>query len=161
MSVFKRGSPWGIDFYDPGGSPPPKKISPDKRTATAALREIQVKMTRGEYLGLKEEALAFRAFAEKYWQVVQHTFSPQERDWASRISTQHLVVPAFGGERLSRISRQQIETYMAERADQVKPGTVNKGLVRLRHLLNRAVAWGYLTSTPYEDITPLKEPPPS
>lgn len=159
MSVFKRGSHWWIDFYDSNGKRRRKKVSPDKRIATAALRDIQVKITKGEYLGLKEESLTFRAFTEKYWAAVSHTFSAQEQDRARRILDQHLI-PAFGGNRVSRISRQQIEGYLATRASQVKAGTVNKEFIRLRHLLNRAVAWGCLKANPCKGISPLKEPPP-
>lgn len=158
MSVFKRGNFWWIDFYDADGRRRRKKVSPEKRIATAALRDIQVKITKGEYLGLKEETITFREFSARYWSAVSHTFSDQERDRARRILDQQLI-PRFGQERLSRISRQQVEAYMAERAGQVKPGTVNKELIRLRHLLNRAVAWGYLMVNPCQGVSPLKEPP--
>lgn len=159
MSVFKRGAFWWIDWYDPGGRRRRKKVSPDKRIATAALRDIQVKIAKGEYLGLREETMTFRAFADRYWEAVQHTFSPQEQDRAKRILTQHLL-PRFGQERLSRITRHQVEAYLADRAGQVKPGTVNKELVRLRHLLNRALVWGNLKANPAKGISPLREPPP-
>ncbi|WP_337288623.1 tyrosine-type recombinase/integrase [Candidatus Methylomirabilis sp.] len=159
MSVFKRGGYWWIDFYDSNGRRRRKKVSPDKRIATATLRDTQVKITKGEYLGLKEESMTFRAFAEKYWQAVQHTFSEQERDRARRILDLHLN-PCFGGDRLSRITRQQIEGYLAARAAEVKAGTVNKEFIRLRHLLNRAVAWGFLKANPAKGVTLMKEPPP-
>ncbi len=159
MSVFKRGDHWWIDFYDAGGRRRRRKVSPDKRIATAALRDIQVKITKGEYLGLKEESLAFRAFAEKYWAAVSHTFSEQEQLRARSILDLHLL-PAFGSERVSRISRQQIEGYLASRAGQAKPATCNKEFTRLRHLLNRAVAWGFLKVNPCKGIALLKEPPP-
>lgn len=80
MSVFRRGSFWWIDWYDPDGKRRRKKISPDKRIATTALRDIQVKIAKGEYLGLKEERITFRGFAEKYWHAVSPTFSDHERD---------------------------------------------------------------------------------
>lgn len=158
MSVMKRGRMYLIDWYTPDGLRHRKKIGPDKRVAITALKEIEVKIARGEYLGLKEETITFRAFADKYWQAVSHTFSEQERDRAFRIITQHLI-PCFGAERLNRISRQPIEGYLATRAGQVKPGTVNKEFTRLRHLLNRAVQWGYLKANPCKGIALLKELP--
>lgn len=158
MSVYKRGSYWWIDFYDSNGKRRRKKVSPDKRVAMTALRDIQVKITKGEYLGLKEESLTFKGFAEKYWQAVSHVFSDQERLRARSILDLHLI-PHFGAERLSRITRQQIEGYLATRAGQVKPGTVNKEFIRLRHLFNRAVAWSYLKASPCKGVTLLKEPP--
>lgn len=159
MSVFKRGDHWWIDFYDAGGRRRRKKVSPDKRIATAALRDIQVKITKGEYLGLREESMTFRVFAVKYWAAVSHTFSEHEQLRAKSIVDLHLI-PAFGSDRLSRITRQQIEGYLATRASQVKAGTVNKEFIRLRHLLNRAVAWGCLKANPCKGIKPMKEPPP-
>lgn len=159
MSVFKRGDHWWIDFYDAGGRRRRKKVSPDKRIATAALRDIQVKIAKGEYLGIREESLTFHQFVEKYWAAVKHTFSTHEQCRARSILDLHLI-PCFGADRLGRITRQQIEGYLATRASQVKAGTVNKEFVRLRHLLNRAVSWGCLKVNPCKGVKPMKEPPP-
>lgn len=159
MGVFKRNGFWWIDYYEPDGRRRRKKVSPEKRIAVAVLRDTQARMAKGEYLGLREETITFRAFAETYWEAVKPTLSPQEQDRAQRILDQHLI-PRFGSERLSRITRREIEAYLAERAGQVKPGTVNKELIRLRHLLNKAVAWGYLKASPCQGVKPLKEPPP-
>ena len=159
MGVFKRHGFWWADWYEPDGRRRRKKVSPEKRVAVAFLRGVQAKIARGEYLGLREETITFRAFAERYWEAVKPTLSPQEQDRAKRILDQHLI-PRFGPERLSRLTRREIEAYVAERAGQVKPGTVNKELIRLRHLLNKAVAWGYLKANPCQGVKPLKEPPP-
>lgn len=159
MSVMRIRGSYHIDFYDTNGIRRRKKIGRDKRIAEIKLKEIEVAVAKGEFLGLKEETITFARFADaKYWPAVQHTFSEQERDRASRIVSLHLV-PAFGGSRLSRITRQQIDGYLASRAGQVKPGTVNKEFIRLRHLLNKAVAWGYLKANPSKGVKLLKEPP--
>lgn len=159
MSVMRVRGSYSIDWYTPDGKRHRKKIGPDKRIATTALKEIEVKIAKGEYLGVKEEQITFKTFAvDKYWPAVQHTFSEQERIRAKSILDLHLI-PHFGGDRLSRISRQQIDGYLATRAGQVKAGTVNKEFIRLRHLLGRAVVWGYLKGNPTKGVTLLKEPP--
>ena len=68
-------------------------------------------------------------------------------------------MPRFGDTKLSKVTREEIERWRAERLASVAGGTVNKELVRMKHLLNRAVAWRYLRESPAKDIQKVKESP--
>jgi hypothetical protein len=59
---------------------------------------------------------------------------------------------SFGGSKLVGLRREKIERWQADRLAEVCGSTVNKVVMRLKHLLNRAVAWGYLTTEEREKL---------
>jgi integrase len=61
--------------------------------------------------------------------------------------------------KLSSLRQEGMETWYPERLGQVSPTTANKELARLKHLLGRAVTWGYLTTSPARAIKKAKEAP--
>jgi integrase len=61
--------------------------------------------------------------------------------------------------KLSSLRQEGMETWYAERLGQVSPTTANKELARLKHLLGRAVTWGYLKASPARAIKKAKEAP--
>jgi len=57
--------------------------------------------------------------------------------------------PFFGNAPISRLSSFDIERYKKHRATEgVKPGTINRELAALSHLLNKAIEWGWLDRRP-------------
>jgi hypothetical protein len=54
MGVFRKGRYWYIDYYVKGQRKR-KKIGPSKQVAELALSQVQVKLAKGEYLGIYEE----------------------------------------------------------------------------------------------------------
>lgn len=69
------------------------------------------------------------------------------------------ILPRFGGLRLVGLRREEVERWQAERRETVSGSTANKELMRLGHLLNRAVTWGYLRASPARGIKRAKEAP--
>jgi len=69
------------------------------------------------------------------------------------------ILPFFGDLKLTQIRREAIETWYAERLSEVSATTANKELVRFKHLLGRAVDWGYLRDDPTRRIRRAKESP--
>jgi integrase len=53
---------------------------------------------------------------------------------------------------LSQVTPWLIEKYKSERKTQVKPATVNRELDTLRNMLNTAVTWNLIDSSPYKGI---------
>ena len=77
MGVFKRNGNYWIDYYDAEGRRHRKKIGPQKGVAHIALKDVKVKIARGEYLGIYEEKKTFfKDFSEKYLKLVQPNLSP-------------------------------------------------------------------------------------
>ena len=69
------------------------------------------------------------------------------------------ILPTFGGMKLVSLRREAIERWQAARLADVAGGTANKELMRLKHLLNRAVARNYLRASPARTVKKAKEAP--
>ncbi len=159
MGLFKRNAWWWIDYYDAEGKRHRKKAAPDYQTAKLILRDTQTAIAKGEVLGVREEGLCFLDFVERrYWPTVAPTLSPHERARARVIFDNHLL-PRFGRTRLVKLRPEEIERWQSERLSQASPATANKELMRLKHLLNRAVAWRYLKENPAKAVKKTREAP--
>jgi integrase len=157
--LFQRAGWWWIDYADAEGKRHREKAAPDYQTARLIYRDKVAKIARGEVLGVREEGIRLRDFLERrYWPTVRPTLSFWEQKRArSILDTQ--VLPRFGGVKLVGLRREEIERWQAERREQVSGSTANKELMRLGHLLNRAVAWGYLKANPARGVKRAKEAP--
>jgi len=69
------------------------------------------------------------------------------------------LLAAFGSNRLTDITQHRVELYIQERRKVVKSSTVNRDTALLKHMLNKAVDWGYLQFNPLKRVKLLKEPP--
>jgi len=83
-------------------------------------------ITRGEVLGVREEGIRLREFVEKrYWPTVKPTLPGWEQSRA-RATLDREVLPRFGEIRLSKLRREDLERWQAERlagtASQEEPG---------------------------------------
>ena len=50
------------------------------------------------------------------------------------------------------ISKRRVERFKAQRANEVKPATVNRNVAVLKHLFSMAVDWGYLYENPTQNV---------
>jgi integrase len=158
MGVFKRNENFWIDYYNGDGRRHRKKIGSQKTLAQLALKDVRVKIAKGEYLGIYEEKKTpFKDFSEKYLKMIQPTVSPTSYARFEGIITNRLK-PAFQCY-LYKVSKKQIQEYIQRRSEEVKPATINQEIKRLRHMLNKAVEWAYLKENPCKGIKNLKEPP--
>ena len=159
MAVFKRNSEYWIDYYDGEGRRHRKKIGPQKNVAQLALKDVKVKIAKGEYLGIYEEKkVPFKDFAQKvYIPYAKTNLSPSTFNRCKGIIENQLI-PYFDCY-VYKISRKAIEDYKQKRFEEVEPATVNREFSRLRHMLKCAVDWGYIKNNPCKGIKELKEPP--
>ena len=157
--LFQRKGWWWIDYTDAEGKRHRRKSAPDYQTARMLYRDTVAKIARGEVIGVREEGIRLRDFVErKYWLTVKPALSVWEQLRArSILDTQ--ILPRFGGTKLVGLRREEIERWQSERLVTVSGSTVNKEVMRLKHLLNRAVAWGYLKATPGRSVKRVKEAP--
>ncbi len=157
--LFQRNGWWWIDYHDADGKRHRKKVAPDYQTAKTIYRDTMTKIARGEILGIREEGIRLRDFVERhYWPAVAPTLSPVERrNRRHRLDSQ--LFPRFGTVRLSKLRQEAIESWYAERLQAVAVNTANLELALLKHLLNRAVAWGYLKANPARPVAKRKAPP--
>ena len=158
MAIYKKGRHWYIDYYVKGVRKR-KKIGPSKQVAELALAQVEVKIAKGEYLGIYEEKkLTFRQFAPEYLAYSQANKAPGSYRRDQGIIEARLM-PFFGEQYLSEITLAMAEQYKGQRLTVVDPATVNKELNCLKAMLNKAVAWKHLKTHPLVGMTLLKEPP--
>jgi integrase len=67
-----------------------------------------------------------------------------------------LLCQAFGGDQLHDITPFVVDAYIAQRAATVKPATVNRDVVVLRHMFVKAMAWGKALNNPVAHVKPLR-----
>lgn len=158
MGVFKRRNDFWIDYYDGDGRRHRRKISTQKTIAVLALKDIKVKIAKGEYLGIYEERkLPFKDFAQKnYIPYAKTHLSPTTFERTSGI-IESTLIPYFHSY-LYQISTNEIEKFKEKRAGQVKTSTVNKEFSVLRHILNCASSWGFIKKNPCKGVRQFKEP---
>ncbi|MFQ5907159.1 MAG: tyrosine-type recombinase/integrase, partial [bacterium] len=159
MRVFKRGKTWYLDYLHKGRRIR-KAVGHSKRMAELALKDIEVKIAKDENLGVQElPRVLFRDCAAEYldYSKAHKARTSSERDALSL----NWLTATFGDQYLSTITRRRIEQYMRERIEKgtVKGATVNRELACVRHMLNKAVEWGYLNENPAKGIKMFKESP--
>jgi hypothetical protein len=124
-----------------------------------SLKDVELKIAKGEYLGIYEEKkLSFRQFAPEYLAYSQANRTPDSFHRDQGIIEGRLM-PSFGDMYLSEITLAMAEPYKAQRVAIVDPATVNKELNCLKAMLNKAVAWRHLKTHPLVGMKLLKEPP--
>jgi len=158
MGIFQKGKNWYIDYYLKGRRKR-KKIGHSKKLATQVLKDVQLKIAKGEYLGIFEEKkIAFNDYAKQYL-----AYSKANKAWSTykrrdRFSIDHLV-SFFKDKYLFEITPEMIEKYKAMRLEKVSPASVNRELACLKHMFTKAIEWGYVNSNPAKTVKLLKEPP--
>lgn len=158
MGIYQKGKKWYIDYYVKGRRKR-KMVGPSKKLACDVLKDVQVKIAKGEYLGVYEEKkILFEDYAKEYLDYSKANKSPTSylRD---TVSLNPNLIPAFKDIYLFEITPPKIEKYKAGRLQKVEPGTVNREVACLRHMFNKAIEWGYVKNNPVRGVKKLKEPP--
>jgi len=157
MGVYKKGKNWYIDYYFKGRRKR-KKIGPSKKLAEQVLKDVHVKIAKGEYLGIHDKKkILFEKFCRQYldFSKANKANSTHQRE---KFSVAQLI-SAFKGRYIFDIKPRMIEKYKASRLEKVAPATVNRELSCLKHMYTKAVEWGYLQANPAKTVKLLKEPP--
>lgn len=158
MAVYKKGKNWYIDYYVKGRRKR-RKIGPSKKLAQQVLKDVHVKLAKGEYLGVYDEKkILFEDFSEQYLVFSKNNKAESTYNRRDKVSVSHLK-EAFQGRFLFDITPRMIENYKAKRLKKVSPATVNRELACLKHMYNKAMEWDAVKSNPVKKVKLLKEPP--
>jgi integrase len=159
--IFQRekNGPYWIDFKDASGVRHRRKIGPSKRIAREVLDGILGQVARRQHLGVIEDsAISFADFANIWRERVTPTLKPRSQERWFGIVEKHLK-PACP-RALRAIAAGDAERYIARRSEAgAKAATINREITVLKHILRRAVLWGYLSRNQIESLKPLKEGP--
>jgi integrase len=155
--LFLKRDHWWLDYVDADGRRHREKAAPSYEVAKLMLRDKRNAIAKGEVLGVREEGLLLRDFADKhYWTAAKAKLAPT---WAVRSrGILDTLIATFGGRRLSGIRQDEVEGWYAKRLEAVSATTANKELARLKHLLARAVEWRFLKTSPAARVRKAKEP---
>ena len=153
--IFKRGNLWYLDFEVNGKRHRKSLGTRSKQVAELVLKDIDVKIAKEKYDLAAPEKIRFDDFAFKFleWYKVQNSRKSFEDYWNLFNST---IIPCFSKIMLTDITVEMIEAYKVERVKKIAPGTVNKELVALRHLFNKAILWGYLHKNSAKKVDKLR-----
>ena len=157
--VFKKDGGWWIDYKDVQGIRHRKKVGTDKRIAREVLDDILGRVARRLHLGVIEDSkISFGDFSRIWQERVFPTLAENtKKRWKVVLDT-HLK-KAFSGA-LRTITLDQVEAYQRQRLEaDVSTYTVNKEVMVLKHILNKAVTWEYLAANPIKGVKKFKEPP--
>ncbi|MFZ6016426.1 MAG: tyrosine-type recombinase/integrase [Nitrospirota bacterium] len=158
MGIYQKGKNWYIDYYFKGRRKR-KKVGPSKKLAEQVLKDVQLKIAKGEYLGIYEEKkILFDDFAKEYLEYARTNKSFSTYHRRDRVSVNHLK-ETFQGRYLHEITPKMIEEYKTQRLNEVTSTTINKEIGCLKHMYTKALEWGYLKRNPTKEVKLLKQPP--
>jgi integrase len=163
MGVFRRRYPdgrlskdWYIN-YRIHGKQYKRRIGSNKKLAEQVLMDIELKQAKGKFLGVYEQKkIRFADFAEEYLEFAKSTKA--QSTYMGNVREMQRLLRAFDVY-LSKLITAPIEKYKVQHSQEVKAGTVNRELALLKHMLTKAVDWGYLKQNPTKAVKLLKEPP--
>jgi hypothetical protein len=127
-------------------------MDPTKVTRQDALKALSIRkgqIAEGKFnIAQTKTPILFEKLTDRYLEYSQANKRAWQRD---RQSIGHLLV-YFKGKALSQVTHWLVEKYKTERRKSVKPSTINRELDTLRHMLNMAVAWKMVDSSPYKGV---------
>lgn len=150
----KKGTQWFVD-YVVDGRRVRKRVGHSKKMAELALADIQVKLERRE-LGFQAKDKNLPDFLLEYLEYAKSNKASKshERDVQTLKHFRRLIE----SDRLAAITAPQMEAYKARRQKEgAKASTINRELNTIKAMLNKAVAWGYLSKSPAQTVKKLKE----
>ncbi len=157
MRLYKRGKTYYVDFTYKGKRIR-KAVGRDKKTAELALKDIEVRIAKEEYLGVyAEKRVLFEDFAKDYLEYSRA--NKAKKSWERDIASVKHLLSYFGGLVLPDISVEQIERYKTKRREKVSPASVNRELACLSHIFTLANRFGIVSESPMKGVKKFKEPP--
>jgi len=117
----------------------------NRETAKEALKSRLGDIARGQFsLEKTRKPVPFSKLVERYREFA----ASYKRGWDKEKYLLEMFVEEFGDIPLSQITTWQIEKRKADRKKVVKPGTVNRELMVIKHMFKMAVEWGLTTVNP-------------
>lgn len=156
MRVFKRGKNWYAD-YTVGGKRKMKSFGQHKKMAELFLKDIELKLLRGE-LKIVEEKISVSEFFSRYIEYCKsnkaaYTALVDER----RIRTWETYFKEYGIIKLKDITPLVVEDFKSRiLAKGDSPVTFNRYLELLKASLNKAVEWSLLRENRLKNLKRLK-----
>jgi integrase len=161
MTVRQFGDGWQVDFYAYGERI--RKVFPIKRDATAYEGKMKASIRENRFFDVKQEAFqVFKELSNWYLSLEdvkrKKSFERDERTIKKRLD------PHFGDTPIKSIAPSVINEYISKRLNtesyrggNIRPATVNREMILLKTIFNKAIRDGKLEKNPAKGIKHLKE----
>jgi integrase len=154
--LYQYKGRWRADFFYEGQRYKKSFGAVNKTIAKEMMAIFRSEVIRGTYRP-RASMTPFDKFTAKYLAFAEAENKPSSFQRKEN-SLKHLR-KHFSGKTLSSISPFHIDAYKEIRkAERAAPGTINRELQCLRHMLNMAAKWGMLIKNPFSECKLLKEP---
>jgi len=132
-----------------------ERIGPWKQLAEQVLAKRKAEIAENRFLDKFEEPpeVTFSDLAKQYTEWCKANNRAVD---TKMIRVRHLQ-DFFKDKLLTDITSWHVEKYKAERKKVVSESTVNKELTVLRHMMNKAIEWGYLQENPLKNVRWFRE----
>jgi integrase len=153
-TTFKKGKNWYIDFYDKGKRHR-KKVGPSRGVARIALKDVEVRIAKGEWLGIVEEKkVRFKEYASKWLEEREIRLRRSTQvEWRSAFSK--YLLPRLGDLYIAQIKEENIEEFVSS-LPHLSNKRINNILVPLKILFKTATRRKEIKENPCQYIKPLK-----
>ena len=137
-----------------------ERVGFGKREAQEALESRLTDIRRQKFDGIfPEPSYTLEDICEQYLKFSKTTKSPRSYERDKGVIHHHLIA-FFGRTSLNEITPQEVEDYRSKRsAKEIAPGTINKEVQVLKHIVGKAVEWGKIRTNHIANVKPLKTPP--
>jgi len=161
MAVKQFGEGWQVDFYAYGKRI--RKVFPIKRDATAYEGKMKAAIRENRFFDVKQEAFQIFKELSKWYLSLEDvkrkkSFERDERTINKRLD------PHFGNMPIKNLTPSVINEYIAERlktksyrGGTIRPATVNREMILVKTMFNKAIRDGKLEKNPARAVKHLKE----
>lgn len=152
MGLYRRGKYWWMSYQSEatGGRQIYKPLKTiNKREAERRYRSLCTEIERGTFKLSAPRRMQFDKLCKMF---LEKHAAFKRSGWRDEMTIRRHLLPWFKDLRLSAIDQKMITDYKAQRANAVKPATVNRELALLKTLFSKAIAWGMADRNPVKQV---------
>ncbi|MGB7061141.1 MAG: tyrosine-type recombinase/integrase [Candidatus Zixiibacteriota bacterium] len=156
MRVFNRGKNWYVD-YAVDGRRVRKSFGRQKKVAELYLKNVEVKMAKGEELSPKYDPISWEEFIAKYldYSLANKSTATYETD-CSRIKVLNQFLSSRGIRRPEGITPGVIDEFRSVLLPKCTERTFGHYLTLVKAMLNKAVSWRHIKENPLAQVKKVR-----
>lgn len=147
---------YDIDYYVDGKRVRECVGPVSKAEAQKILTKRKYEIDAGSYVGKKAD-IPFDKLMDEFLEIHCRA-NNKESSYTRNVVISKQLLKFFGKKALSQVTVKSIEEYKAVRKKKVEPASVNRELAMLKHIFNKAKAWGHARENPVEKVKFYREP---
>src|SRR3990172_7123470 len=159
MGIRKRGKHWIVDVRDGNGRRIRRSVGTSKAVAVLTEKDLQLKIARGQYLGIFDtNGTPFSEYVKEWLERKKMNVSQSTwRDYKSTLDVH--AIPHFGRMPLNQIRRRDVEEFL-DKLGALSAKRKNNVMVPVKNIFNDAMRREDLRDNPCQLIRRFKEEKP-